>query len=276
VIGDFEVGKPFDIEYRIRDAQGNWLWLKDRSIGRAVGEGEVLIEGLATDITERRQADQALRTSLVEKETLLKEIHHRVKNNLASIIGLINLQQDQLTDPAVLNEFSELGGRIHSMALIHELLYRSETLSRINLNDYFEKLAAHLRDSYTSSGLIHLRVAAVGVEMDLDNAIPCGLIVNELVTNTYKYAFPGGRPAPGQAECQITIAAAWEEGAYTLSVSDNGVGLPANLDWQTSKSLGLQLVMLLGQHQLRGQVELDRSTGTSFYLRFVPKVNQMK
>lgn len=268
ILRDFEVGKVFDVEYRIRDARGNWLWLRDRSIGRTVDQSEVLVEGLATNITEQKRADEAVRASLVEKETLLKEVHHRVKNNLASISGLIGLQQEQLTDATVIAEFEELNGRIRSMALIHEMLYRSKNLSRIDLEDYFETLVFQLRASYDPYAQVRLSVIAVGVEMDLDHAIPCGLIINELVTNAFKYAFPRCQPRFDQSECTITVTAAREGNDCLLTVCDNGVGFPAGFDWNKAESLGLKLVVLLGQYQLKGQLELDRTVGTVFRLRF--------
>jgi uncharacterized protein YjbI with pentapeptide repeats len=106
---------------------------------------------------------------------------------------------------------------------------------------------------------------------NLTSAIPCGLMVNELVTNAFKFAFPEGRPRPGEQECEIAVTAAWDGSAYTLTVRDNGVGLPADLDWRATQSLGLQLVVMFGKYQLNGQIELDRSGGTTFRLRFAPK-----
>jgi PAS domain S-box-containing protein len=249
------------------------LQLNDHRCNRFTPEDIALYERLANNLAlalSQRQSEEALRTSLVEKETLLKEVHHRVKNNLASIAGLIGLQQETLSDPSALAELDELRGRIHSMALVHELLYQTENLSQIDLHDYLTTLAFRLRSAYDPGALIQLNVAATDVIMTLDSAIPCGLIVNELVTNAFKYAFPKGQPRPGQSACEVSITATWDGRTYTLIVHDNGVGLPTHLDWADSPSLGLQLVVMLGQRQLNGEIELDRSTGTTFRLRFAP------
>jgi two-component sensor histidine kinase len=224
-----------------------------------------------TDITARKEAEDALRISLAEKEVLLKEVHHRVKNNLAAIMGLVDLQEQALDNQAARTALAELSARIRSMALVHEQLYQSENLSRIDFQSYLESLISHLRSSYERFGGIHVSVAAEGVEMGLDNAVPCGLLITELITNAYKYAFPAGRPRPGTGGCEIAVSAAWDGATYTLTVADNGVGLPKDLDWTNTKTLGLLLVKMLGQHQLQGTIEVDRTLGTTFRLQFTPK-----
>jgi PAS domain S-box-containing protein len=220
---------------------------------------------------ERLDVEAALRTSLAEKEVLLKEVHHRVKNNLAAIMGLLDLEGQAMDDEPARTALAELSTRIRSMALVHEQLYQSENFSRIDFQEYLEALVAHLRSSYERSGDIHVSVIAVGVVMSLDTSVPCGLIITELVTNALKYAFPEGRVHPGAGGCKIAVSAEWDGSAYTLSVADNGVGLPAGMDWMNTKTLGLLLVRMLGQHQLQGQVELDRTGGTTFRLRFAPR-----
>jgi PAS domain S-box-containing protein len=272
----FETGISQACELRMlkKDKTPFWAHLDAAAAQDAVGAPVCRIT--ISDISERKQAEEALRESLAEKETLLKEVHHRVKNNLASIASLISLQKDTQTTPEVLAEFDELSGRIRAMSLVHELLYQSETLSRINLGDYFGMLMGYLHDSYDPSHQIYLRIHADGVEMDLDHAISCGLIVNELLTNAFKHAFPEGKPRPGQSGCEVTVTAVWDGSSYTLTISDNGIGFPVGLDWATSESLGLRLVMLLGQRQLGGKVELDGSAGTTFRLCFAPKQNIKK
>jgi PAS domain S-box-containing protein len=267
--------KRFDAEYRIVRKQDHAIrWVHGLGEVDFDKQGNILsMIGTIQDITERKLVEEALRTSLAEKEILLKEVHHRVKNNLASINGLIELQQETLSGAIVISELTELGGRIHSMALVHELLYQSESLSRIDLSHYFEMLTSHIRTSYERSPRINLLIDANGVEMDLDNAIPCGLIVNELVTNSFKYAFPDGKSGFEQGACEISVSAKKDGDAYVLVISDNGVGFPPAFDWKTSQSLGLQLVMLLSQRQLKGRVELESNAGVSFRLRFVPKHN---
>ncbi len=218
------------------------------------------------NITDRKQAEEALQTSLAEKETLLKEVHHRVKNNLAAIVGLLELQQQGMEDSSATAALKDLQGRIKSMALVHERLYRSESLSRINFQDYLEALISHLRTSFGPGSAIRCEVALTDVEMTLDAAVPCGMIVNELVSNAFKHAFPQG--VCNETNCDIAVSIKRDGTAYTLTVADNGVGLPADLDWETTKSLGLRLVRMLGQHQLGGKLELDRTGGTKFILTF--------
>jgi PAS domain S-box-containing protein len=278
LIRDAATCKPFCIEYRIRDALGNWHWFEDRSTGYHFDGIDTIVEGLVLDITEHKGAekallvyDKALRASLEEKDVLLKEVHHRVKNNLAAIMGLIDLQ-GQSNDEQTRAAMTELSNRIRSMSLVHEQLYRSENFARIDFQDYLNVLTAHLRSSYQSSRNIHVSVAASGVKMGLDSAVPCGLLITELVNNAFKYAFPAGQTCSGASGCEIAVSAEWDGAAYTLTVSDNGVGLPDGLDWTKTKTMGLVLVKMLGQHQLQGKIEVDYTGGTRFRLRFVPKI----
>jgi two-component sensor histidine kinase/CHASE1-domain containing sensor protein len=220
---------------------------------------------------ERKQAEAALRTSLAEKEVLLKEVHHRVKNNLAAIIGLVDMQGQTLGDEPSRTALAELNARIRSIAFVHEQLYQSADLSRIEFQDYIEALIPHLRSSYERSWDVGINLNATGIQVGLDIAVPCGLLVTELVTNALKYAFPAGRPHAVAEGCQIVISIEEDGASYVLTVADNGVGLPSDLDWLKTKTLGLQLVRMLGQHQLRGRIEWDRTAGTTFRLRFAPK-----
>ncbi len=202
---------------------------------------------------------------------LLREVHHRVKNNLAAIIDLLELQREGMPDSPVVSGLEELQNRIKSMALIHEMLYQSGNLSRVDFHGYLQALVGYLRDSLDPYGAIRFSVAAPEIWMNLDTAIPCGLIVNELVTNALKYAFPDHRPRPGASVCEIVVAVNWDGAAYTLTITDNGVGLPAHLNWTTTRTLGLRLIRMLGQHQLRGQLEFDGTCGTRVSLRFGPR-----
>jgi len=231
-------------------------------------QGVPHIISVTRDITERKRAEEAMRGSLMEKEVLLREVHHRVKNNLAAIIGLIDMGQTEIKDAATATLMKELESRIRAMLLIHEGLYRSENLARIAFQGYLETLLSHLHSSFASEGAVRFSVAAAGVELGLDAAVPCGLIVNEWVTNAFKHAFPCGRPRPGEKECAITVSAEQNGDATTLTVADNGVGLPADLDWAATKTMGLRLVRMLGQHQLGGTIEVDRARGTRFSLTF--------
>jgi PAS domain S-box-containing protein len=270
----------YDSECRMKHKNGDWVWIHDRGrvITRTSDDKPQMMFGTHTDITERklaekalRESDKSLRASLEEKDVLLKEVHHRVKNNLAAIMGLIDLQ-GQSSDEQTRAAMAELSDRIRSMSLVHEQLYRSESFARIDFQDYLNVLTAHLCSSYQSSRNIHVSVAASGVKMGLDSAVPCGLLITELVTNAFKYAFPAGRLCSGAVGCEIVVSVEWDGAAYTLTVSDNGVGLPAGLDWTKTKTMGLLLVKMLGQHQLQGKIEVDYTGGTRFRLRFVPKI----
>ena len=232
-----------------------------------------VIGGLAVvaDITERQRAEAALRAALDEKEVLLREVHHRVKNNLAAIIDLLELQRESAMDPPTASRLAELRHRIKSMALVHEMLYQPGDLSQVDFRGYLQALVGYLRDALDPRGVIRLRVTAPEIGMNLDTAIPCGLVVNELVTNAFKYAFPAQRPRPGAEACEIMVATEWDGATYTLTIADNGIGIPASLDWMTTRTLGLRLVRMLGQHQLGGQLELDGASGTRWTLRFGPR-----
>jgi two-component sensor histidine kinase len=269
-VAERRVIPPLELEVRLPSGR---RWLAEVTGAPLHDAKGQVIGGLAvvTDITERKRAEETLRAALDEKEVLLREVHHRVKNNLAAIIDLLELQREGATDPPTASQLAEVRDRIKSMALVHEMLYQSGHLSQVDFQDYLQALARYLRDSLDPHGTIRLQVTAPAISMNLDTAMPCGLIVNELVTNAFKYAFPQQRPRPGTEACEIAVAADWDGAAYTLTVVDNGVGIPASLDWTTTRTLGLRLVRMLGQYQLRGQIEFDRAGGTRFSLRFGPR-----
>ncbi len=259
---------PWRDEFRVRHPTKGEIWVEGHSMPVREPDGGILWHGYLQDITDRKRAEAVVRAALEEKEVLLREVHHRVKNNLASIIDLLELQRDGATEASTVSLLTQLSLRIRSMALVHEMLYQSENIGRVDFSGYLRALVAHLRDAYDPGGAIRLAVTAPDIWMDLDTAIPCGLIVNELVTNAYKYAFPAHRPQPEGSAREIAVAASGDGAAYTLTVADNGVGLPAGLDWTTTRTLGLRLARMLGQHQLGGQLALDGIGGTRFALRF--------
>jgi len=221
------------------------------------------------DITERKRAEDQIKASLEEKEVLLREIHHRVKNNLQIISSLLNLQSRYIKDKQVLHVFKESQNRIKSMALIHKKLYQSKDLARIDFAEYVRSLIADLFRSYKADyDLITLKINIDDVFLGIDTAIPCGLIINELVSNSLKYAFKGG-----QGEIRIDLHSE-KEGKFTLIVSDSGLGLPKDLDFRNTESLGLQLICTLVD-QLQGTIGLDRTGGTKFKIAFTePKDKQ--
>ncbi|MBN1887517.1 MAG: PAS domain S-box protein [Thermoflexales bacterium] len=213
------------------------------------------------DVTDRKQAEEALKHSLQEKEMLLKEIHHRVKNNLQIISSLLSLQTEYIQDEKTLDLFKESQNRIRSMALLHEKLYQSKDLALIDFRDYLSSLIAHIFRSYATKATIRVGMDIDEIYLNIDTAIPCGLIVNELVANALKYAFPRGQK--GEVDVQFHR----DGDDYALAISDNGVGLPEALDVRNTQSLGLQLVHLLTE-ELDGTLEVKREPGTTFTLSF--------
>ncbi|HIJ54377.1 MAG TPA: PAS domain S-box protein [Planctomycetes bacterium] len=215
------------------------------------------------DITERKKAEEQLKTSLKEKEVLISEIHHRVKNNLQVMSSLFKLQSEYIRDKRMLEMLKQSQNRIRAMALIHEKLYQSENVARIDFADYVRSLTGYLFRLYeVSSDAIALKINTGEVSLGIDAAVPCGLIVSELVSNSLKHAFPAGKE--GQIRIEFHSD---KDNHFTLIVSDNGVGLPKAMDLPNTKSLGLQLVnMLTGQ--LGGAIELDRTDGTTVKITF--------
>jgi two-component sensor histidine kinase/GAF domain-containing protein len=231
-------------------------------IDKKTGQRKGAIE-YARDISERKAAEDRLQASLREKEVLLREIHHRVKNNMQVISSLLNLQSRRIQDPAVLEAFKESQRRIRSMALIHERLYQSTDLSRIEFSQYLRNLATHLFHSYqVDSDRIRLSLEAEEVFLNINTAIPCGLIVNELISNSLKHAFPEGR----SGEVGVALQRVVGDG-YVIRVRDDGIGFPAGLDFRRTESLGMQIVSTLAS-QIEASIELKREKGTSFTIRF--------
>lgn len=222
---------------------------------------------LVRDVTKSVQAEDKLVASLQEKEVLLKEIHHRVKNNLQVIYSLLSLQAGYFSDESVLEALRDSQHRIRSMALVHEKLYQSQDLAHINPAEYIRSLVTQLFNSYQNMATLVRFESDVdeSVMLNIDQAIPCGLILNELVTNSLKYAFP---TAQQTGEGKITVAIKQQDDEWVvLSVADNGIGLPESIDFETSTSLGLQLVNMLTL-QLEGEISVNRQGGTSVTVRF--------
>ncbi len=213
------------------------------------------------DITEHKRAQEQILRSLAEKEVLLKEIHHRVKNNMQVIYSLLNLQANTIDDSKVRVMFEESRNRVSSMALMHEKLYQSEDLAQIDFKEYLQSLVQGIADTYKRHD-VHLSVEMEHIALDVNVGIPCGLIVNELVTNSLKHAFPEGKK--GTIRVGINKNS---EGNYVLTVEDNGIGFPAEKDFRNTSSLGLRLVNVL-TGQIRGTIELSRSEGTRFSITF--------
>jgi PAS domain S-box-containing protein len=249
--------KPLSLEEVINvvDKGINLLSLRR---GLCIHERELEIENaLKTQYAEK------IEKSLKEKEVMLKEIHHRVKNNLQVISSLLSLQSRHIKDKEALELFNDSRSRIYSMSLIHERLYRSKDLARIDFAGYVRTLTRGLFRSYRGDpNDIKLNMEIKDVFLNVNAGIPCGLIINELVTNSLKHGFPDGR----RGEIQIGLYER-KKGEFTLNVRDNGIGLPEDLDFRNTESLGMHIVLSLVE-QLDGTIELDRGEGTSFTIRF--------
>ena len=243
-----------------------------RKIGDLTGaplyrDGQVIgVITVARDISERVETEQQIKASLAEKEILLREIHHRVKNNLQIISSLLYLQSGQVHDKQILELLKESQNRVRSMSLVHEKLYQSEDLARVDFLDYVRYLGHYLFQSYgTDTNMIHLIVQGEKAPLDIDMAIPCGLLLNELLSNTLKHAFPADR----QGEIRVNFYPSSLDGKmlWKLIVADDGIGLPPEFDLTTSHSLGLRLVNTL-VNQLDGEIRIDRQHGTTFEITF--------
>jgi PAS domain S-box-containing protein len=219
------------------------------------------------DITKRKWAEEQIKAALGEKEILLREIHHRVKNNLQIISTLLYLQSGYVKDKEALEMFNESLNRVKSMALIHEKLYQFEDLGKIDFAEYIRNLTTDLFHSYgVNQDDIKLKIPIHEILLNINTAIPCGLIINELVSNSLKHAFPDGR----EGKICIDLHYLVTDNIFTLTVSDNGIGFLKDLDFRKTETLGLQLVITLVE-QLKGTIELDRNAGTEFKVTFVKK-----
>jgi PAS domain S-box-containing protein len=261
----FEDGKVHRFEKEIISPDGNLInfgCVASVAARHEDGHPRMVMKFLR-DITERKQAAEQMKASLREKEVLLQEVHHRVKNNLQVISSLLKLQAGYVEDATYVDMFRESQNRVVSMSLVHEKLYQSEDLASINFSEYINHLVSALFRSYgVTIEKIAARIDVEDVVLGVDTAIPCGLIINELISNSLKYAFPGGK----EGEIRVTFCSANHD-EVELTVSDNGVGLPTDLNFSHPRSFGLKLVSILTD-QIRGKLEIDRHRGTKFRIRF--------
>lgn len=255
---------PVDIEYRIMQPGDEVRWIHNRRFPVHNPSGEVYrFVGIAEDITDRKIAETRLKDSLQEKELLLQEIHHRVKNNLQVISSLLDLQSQYIQEQAMQSTFRDCCNRVKSIALVHETLYQSKKFASINLRDYIQNLSGYLFQIYgVKENQIKLELDIDEVTLNIKTAIPCGLIINELVSNALKHAFPNSL----DGTISVTFSSDLNN-HYTLIVRDSGIGFTRNQGLTSIKTLGLQLVNVLSS-QLEGILELDEKTGTEFSLIF--------
>ena len=259
-------GAELRAEWRVKEPGGGERWLMSRGRPSLDATGKpARYVGVVIDITERKRSEIELRNSHQEKVALLKEVHHRVKNNLQIVMSLLGLQADHTRTPETLAMLRDTRNRVRSMALLHETLYRSTNLARISFSDYIGDLCGQIVTSYGQPAQrvkVETRLEEIGLPMD--KAVPCGLLVNELVSNAFKHAFPGERE--GTVKIELDRAAGDK---LLLAIRDDGVGFPPDIDPRNTETLGLQLVFDLAR-QLQGNITLDRTPGggVSFRLLF--------
>lgn len=281
---------PIEIEYRHKTSSGDYAWIETAST--PIFDDENNLKGFVCgnrNISDRKHAEEQIKTSLEEKEVLLKEIHHRVKNNMQIISSLLSLQSRYIKDENYLAIFKESQDRVKSMAMIHESLYKSNNLARINFEEYIHKLVSGLFSSYgIDENIIKTKMDLDKIRLDIDTAIPLGLILNELISNSLKHAFPqynqnsknnifanqiveSNIPLnvhfthPEEIKGELTISLLQDDDMLKLVVGDNGIGFPENVNFRNTESLGLQLVNTLVD-QLKGEIKLEKDNGTKFTL----------
>jgi predicted ATPase/two-component sensor histidine kinase/GAF domain-containing protein len=256
-------GREHQLEHRLLMPDGLVKTLHIVMHARTNELGQVEFLGTAMDVTAFKQTQGRLQASLEEKDALLKEVHHRVKNNLQLISSLLSLQAARIADPQVAELFAESRNRVRSMALVHENLYRAGNFARVPMRTHIQNLAAHLIRAYDLQGQkIGLSTEIDDIELDLDRAVSTGLIINELISNALKHAFPAGRPG------QVRVGLKLVDGKQCLlEVSDDGIGLSTDFEVERAAGLGLQLVHDLTR-QLQGTIAVQRGSGTRFAIAF--------
>jgi len=254
---------PVEVELKVVDYMGKLHYIQNKLIP-VLENGEVVtIKGVSVDVTDRKTADIRLKNNLREKEILLKEIHHRVKNNLNVIISLLNMQQRTIrTKEDALKAFDEIRNRIFSMSLVHAKLYKSDNFSRIDMKDYIETIIRHYLEVSTLKKQIQADIQVDAIYLDINKAIPCGLIINELVTNILKHAFPNRN----KGRIYI-IFRPLDKAKLELVIGDDGIGLSRDINISEPGSLGLRIVRLLVD-QMQGKLEIFTEKGTVFRIIF--------
>ncbi len=256
--------QPLSLEFRVTARSGQLRWVR-ASIGRSSPrDGVECLQGILSDITERKLAEERLAGSLREKDLLLKEIHHRVKNNLQIISSLLDMAAMRPGGHLALEILRDARAKIHTMALIHNQLYSSNRFDRIDMGDYAAELAGYLSRMYPAAGRVRMELDCRRACLPVTRAVPCALVLSELLCNCFKHAFSAEQP-----DCRIELGVKIStEGTIIIKVSDNGRGLPAGLDWGGLHSMGMVLVRNLVQEQLGGSISLGGPPGLAVEFRF--------
>lgn len=262
-VSAIENRKSSAYESSFTDKNGNQIWVSS-TLNPIFNDRDQLnkVVVVDTDITYRKKMEEQITTALHEKGLLLKEIHHRVKNNLQIIISLFNLQSGFITDKEAYRALREGQDRIKSIALIHDRFYQAEGTSRIDFDEYIKRLCDNLIiSSGVSRDKISLVIKAEKIALDIDQAVPCGLIINEVINNSIRHAFPGER----KGTLEITFKL--EGTNVLLQIGDNGIGMDASVDFENPETLGLQLIRVLAE-QIDAEIKLDRANGVTYSIRF--------
>ncbi len=251
------------LEWHAKHKSGKGFWVEVK-VYLATIDGELKILANVRDISNRKNLLVKLKQSLQEQELLLREVHHRVKNNMQVIISLLNLQAEYTQSDELFEIFGETQNRIRTMALIHEKLFRSSSMASVDFSDYINSLVSNLNSFYDiSSRQIKTHLDLKKIDLNINKAIPCGLIINELITNALKYAFPNNR----EGDIWVSIRDRGDSSAE-VSVKDNGVGIDPNLNYETTLTMGLRIVRILAE-QLNGEMTISSKQGTQFSLTFM-------
>ena len=259
-----ETGEKQSIELRLKTKDESILWTRadleaDREQDGSVKQWRMVL----LDITPKIEAEEKIRRSLDNNKALLKELNHRVKNNMQVILSVINLQSQEIGDEKLKKAMGETQGRIYAMATVHEILHRSDNLYEVDLAQYLPTLSEATMHTYnTRQADIQIKTEIQPINVDLNKSYPLGLAVNELISNAFKYAFPEGRDG------EVRIKGEASGKSVRLIVSDNGVGMPVDFDWRKAESLGLQIVRTLIEDQLNGTITLDLARGTKWTMTF--------
>lgn len=256
-------GKKSRIQLRLKTHSENYVWVEVNLDPIIQEDGEINeVSCIGFEISEQKKKTELINKSLKEKDTLLREVHHRVKNNLQIVSSLLNLQSAVVKDEQVSDILKESQNRIQSMSYIHESLYINNDFSAVNLRDYIQGLCSNLVQSYSLIGNnVDIVTVVDDISLELDQAIPCGLILNELLSNCFKHAYPNGEKG------RLRIELREKDGRMAILVEDDGKGIPEDWDVETAESLGIQLVYTLTE-QLDGDIELSNERGTKYLITF--------
>lgn len=260
--GSFERREKFSMEYRLRRHDGEYRWLLDEGSPRYNVKGEFIgYIGHCFDITERKIAEEKIKTLLLEKELILKESHHRIKNNMNTVSSIICLHLETLKEPSAIAALKDARSRIHSMMVLYDKLYRSEDFKELSFKQYITPLIDEIIDNFPNKGIIKMEKVIDDFIIDAKRLPALGIIINEILTNIMKYAFTG------RDNGLIKVTAAISDDRVTVTVADNGIGIPESINIATSTGFGFQLVDIMTQ-ALRGKIKIERNDGTKFILEF--------